>query len=64
MKSNDAAGKIDFVLPPLGGAAAEAPFVHAIQQMEGQPTFTIPTAELTAPLRHTTCKSYTDADLP
>jgi hypothetical protein len=61
VRSNDARGDVSFVAPPLGGADSEGSFVSAIQQLEGQPRFTVSGAQLTAPLTHTTCKSYTDA---
>lgn len=64
VQSNDGKGNINFVGPPVGGEAAEGPFVTAIQHLEGQPRFTISGAELLAPLAHTTCKSYTDNDQP
>lgn len=64
VQSNDGKGSINFVGPPIGGAAVEGSFVSAIQHLEGQPRFTISGAELLAPLAHTACKSYTDNDQP
>ncbi|MGH9615618.1 MAG: hypothetical protein ACRD28_02670 [Acidobacteriaceae bacterium] len=60
----DANGQINFVVPPLGAAAAEPSFVNAINQIEGQPTFTISGAELAVRPAHTVCKSYIDNDQP
>ncbi len=64
VRSNDGKGSINFVVPPLGGADSEGSFVSAIQQLEGQPRFTVSGAQLTAPISHTTCSSYTDNDQP
>jgi hypothetical protein len=60
VRSNDGKGSINFVVPPLGGADSEPSFAAAIQQLQGQPRFTLSGAQLAAPLRHATCKSYTD----
>lgn len=64
VQPKDANGAIAFVVPPLGGTAAEGSFITAIHQIESQPTFTISAAELAAIPAHTVCKSYIDNDQP
>lgn len=57
-------GPISFVVPPIGGEDSEGSFISAIQQLDGQPRYTVTGAELLAPLVHTKCVSYTDNDQP
>lgn len=61
---NDGKGPISFVVPPIGLADAEGSFISAIQQLNGQPRYTVTGAEISGPMSHTTCKSYIDADQP
>ncbi len=60
LRSGNGAGDIHFVEPPFGGEATEGSFAAAIQQIEGQPWFTISAADLNAPLGPIRCESYTD----
>ncbi|MHB1937837.1 MAG: hypothetical protein ACYCOR_14790 [Acidobacteriaceae bacterium] len=57
-------GAISFVVPPIGGEDSEGSFISAIQQLDGQPRFTVTGAEISGPMKHTTCKSFTDNDQP
>ncbi|MHB1673698.1 MAG: hypothetical protein ACYCSP_05555 [Acidobacteriaceae bacterium] len=57
-------GPISFVVPPIGGEDSEGSFISAIQQLDGQPRYTVTGAEISGPMSHTICKSYIDNDQP
>ena len=57
-------GPISFVAPPIGGEDSEGSFISAIQQLDGQPRYTVTGAEISGPMSHTICKSYVDNDQP
>jgi len=64
VQSTDGTGKINYVVPPIGLYDAEPAFTAAIQQLNSQPRYTITGAEISGPMKHTTCKSYVDNDQP
>ena len=64
VESTDGKATINYVVPPLGLADAEPSFTAAIQQLNSQPRYTVTGAEISGPMRHTTCKSYVDNDQP
>ena len=64
VQSTDGKGTINYVVPPIGLADAEGSFTAAIQQLNSQPRYTVTGAEISGPMRHTTCKSYIDNDQP
>jgi hypothetical protein len=64
VQSTDGKGTISYVVPPIGLADSEGAFTSAIQQLNGQPRYTVTGAQISGPMSHTTCKSYVDADQP
>lgn len=64
VQSNDGKGTINYVVPPIGLADAEPSFSAAIQQLNSQPRYLVTGAEISGPMKHTTCKSYVDNDQP
>jgi len=64
VESTDGKGTINYVVPPIGLADSEGSFIAAIQQLNSQPRYTVSGAEISGPMRHTTCKSYVDNDQP
>jgi hypothetical protein len=64
VQSNDGKGTTNYVVPPIGLTDAEGSFTAAIQQLNGQPRYTVTGAEISGPMSHTTCKSYVDPDQP
>jgi hypothetical protein len=64
VQSTDGKGTINYVVPPIGLTDAEGSFTAAIQQLNSQPRYTVTGAEISGPMRHTTCKSYVDNDQP
>ncbi len=64
VQSTDGKGTINYVVPPIGLADAEPSFTAAIQQLNSQPRYTVTGAEISGPMKHTTCKSYIDNDQP
>jgi hypothetical protein len=51
---------VSFVNPPLGGTWTQEHLASAIERIEEQPRFTIPTKDLLASDASTSCESYTD----
>ena len=64
VQSTDGKGAINYVVPPIGLTDAEPAFTAAIQQLNSQPRYTVTGAEISEPMKHTTCKSYVDNDQP
>jgi hypothetical protein len=60
VRSKDDTEGVDFVEPPLGGTWTQEHLIAAIKQIERQPSFTVPVANLVAPWPLTQCESYTD----
>lgn len=51
---------IDFCSPPLGGVWTQQHLVAAIEQIEQEPTFAVPTNDLSSPSSLIRCEAYTD----
>jgi hypothetical protein len=64
VESTDGKGTINYVVPPIGLYDAEPSFTAAIRQLSTQPRYTVTGAEVSGPMKHTTCKSYVDNDQP